>query len=308
MRMRTSLLQPALLCFLLVIFGLFVGLGCNEEEPPVATPRLVAKFSAGEISRDEFISDFAKANYRRAVKYLDDMALQEVMMQEASESGVGFTHADLAAYVQKIKEAYGSDHFDRYLEQSGLSYSEWLTQAKADLIRSKLIEANVTKKVEVTQAEIENYYQEHGEDFEEPEKVKARQILVKNGETAKQIHRFLTRRKRSFESLATEYSVAPEAARSGDLGWVKRGDLPPEIETPIFSLEEGKFSDVVETSFGFHIFKVEKVQEARMPPLEEVIDRVKTEAFDQKAEERLDEWLKELRKKWQLQVFPEEIL
>jgi len=308
-RICVHLLGLRLLCLLAALLTLSIGTGCGNEKPATAPPpRLVARFGSGVITRDEFLAGFAKASYRQASAYLTEMALQEVMMREAKTSGVEFTHAELATYVQELKEAYGADNFERYLSRSGLSYSDWLSQAKADLIRSKLVAANVTAKVEVSQDELEQYYEEHGSELEEPQRVRARQILVKNGETAKQILRFLSRRKRSFESLATEYSVAPEAAQGGDLGWVRKGDLPPEMGTPIFSLKEGKRSKVIHTSFGYHIFKVEKIQEARVPPFAEVKEKVRARVFDKKAKSRYDEWVKELKSKWQLQVFPEEIL
>ena len=297
-----------LLCLLAALLILGVGSGCGKEKPAAPPPRLVAKFGSRVITRDEFLTKFAKASYRQATAYLEELALQEVMTREAEQSGVEFTHAELAAYVQELKDAYGADRFERYLARSGLSYSDWLGQAKADLLRSKLVEANVTAKVEVSEKDLERYYEEHGSEFEEPLRVRARQILVKNNETAKQLLRFLSRGKRSFESLATEYSVAPEAARSGDLGWVKRGDRPPESETPVFSLSEGKHSKVIQTSFGYHIFKVEKIQEARTPALDEVREKVRAKAFDRKAKTRFDEWVKELKSKWRLQIFPEEIL
>ncbi len=287
---------------------LCIGTGCSKEKPVAPPRRLVAKFGSQVITRDEFLARFVKASYRQASVYLEEMALQEVMMQEAETSGVEFTHAELAAYVQELKDAYGADHFEQYLSRSGLSYADWLSQAKADLIRSKLIEANVTSKVEVSEAELKNYYDEGSSEFEEPRRVRARQILVENSETANQLLRLLSRRKRSFESLAAEYSAAPEAAQGGDLGWVRKDDLPPEMETPIFSLSEGKRSKVIHTSFGYHIFQVDKIQEARVGPFAEVKEKVRARVFDSKAKSRYDEWVKELKSKWQLQVFPEEIL
>ncbi len=282
--------------------------GCTGEKPAAKPPRLVAQFGSSVITRDEFLAGFAKANYRDAKAYLEDMALQKVIMQEAKQSGISFTHAELADYVQNLKKAYGPGHFDEYLSQSGLSYAEWLNQAKADLIRSNLIDANVTKKIEVLDDEMREYYANHSSDFLVPRQVKARQVLVQNAETAKQILRLLSRRKRSFESLAAEYSVAPEAAQGGDLGWVKRGELPAELQTPIFELSEGKNSKVVHTSFGYHIFKVGKIKKSQVPAFDEVKDKVRAKVFAQKAKVRYDEWVKELKSKWRVKLFPEEIL
>jgi len=293
---------------LLTLVAVFVGTGCGEEKQAAASARLVAKFESKVITRDEFLSRFAKANHHQASVYLEELALQDVMMSEAEKAGVEFTHAELADYVQQVKEAYGADNFELYLSRSGLKYADWLSQAKADLIRSKLVDANVAAKVEVSDADLERYYEAHSSEFEELQRVRARQILVKSGETAKEILRLLSKRKRSFESLAAEYSISPEAAQGGDLGWVKRDALPSELETPIFSLSEGTVSDIVQTSFGYHIFKVEKVQNARVPPLKEVKEKVRAKVFDLKALARYEEWVKELKSKWRLQTFPEEIL
>ncbi|RLC47363.1 MAG: hypothetical protein DRH70_03505 [Candidatus Coatesbacteria bacterium] len=282
--------------------------GCTGDKQAAKPLRVVARFDSSVITRDEFLADFAKAHYREARSYLEDMALQKVIMQEAKQSGVSFTPAQLADYVQKLKKSYGPGQFDRYLSRSGFSYAEWLNQAKADLIRSNLIDADVTKKVKVSDDEMSEYYANHGSDFREPRQVKARQILVNNVETAKEILRLLSRRKRSFESLAAEYSVAPEASKGGDLGWVKRGSLPAELQTPIFELSEGKISKVVHTSFGYHIFKVEKIRKSRMAPFDEVKDKVRAKVFARKAKVRYDKWVKELKRKWKLKVFPEEIL
>lgn len=308
MSRATRRITLRLLCSLLTLAVTCVGTGCGREKPAAAPGRLVAKFGSKVITRDEFLSRFAKANQHQASAYLEELALQEVMMSEAAKAGVEFTNAELADYVQEVKEAYGEDNFEVYLSRSGLQYSDWLSQAKADLIRSKLVDANVAAKVQVSEEELERYYEEHSAEFEEPQKVKARQILVKSGETAKEVLQQLSKRKRSFESLAAEYSVAPEAAQGGDLGWVKRDALPPELENPIFSLSEGAVSDAVQTSFGYHIFKVDKVQNARVPPLKEVKEKVRAKAFDAKALARYEEWVKELKSKWHLQTFPEEIL
>ncbi len=60
-----------------------------------------------------------------------------------------------------------------------------------------------------------------------------------------------------FAELAKQYSEDPgSASRGGDLGFVSRGDLVKEFEEVAFSLDEGEYSDIVQTQFGFHIIQL----------------------------------------------------
>ena len=57
-------------------------------------------------------------------------------------------------------------------------------------------------------------------------------------------------------NLARKHSLSPDAKQGGDLGWFERGAMPPIFEQVCFALPEGKVSDVVASSYGFHLFKV----------------------------------------------------
>jgi len=313
-RINTSNVRLVVRAFLawLVLIALpdimLVGCGASSETPRLPPTKIVARLTNEKITRDEFLLDFARRNYKQAAHYLEEMALQRVMMIEAREAGISVESQELAKYVAELKEAYGQGEFDAFLSSSGLAYADWLAEAKADLIRGKLIEVNVASKASVTDEELSAYYEEHISEFRAEKSVRAFQILVDSNETAKQLLSLLNRGRRGFESLAREYSIAPEAAKGGELGWVKMGDLPAELQTPIFKLRKGKNSKVVETSHGFHIFRVEDLREAKVLPFEEALERVRREVLEQKANERYDEWIIELKAKWRLQVFPEELL
>ena len=84
----------------------------------------------------------------------------------------------------------------------------------------------------------------------------------------------------SFEELARQYSQDPGSARNGgSLGWVARGQLVPEIDGIIFDLEINEISDVVRSSFGFHIVKV---TDRNSPPFEEVRSRFEARLMAEK--------------------------
>jgi len=285
-----------------------IGCGASPATPEQTPTKIVARLTDEKITRDDFLLDFARHNYKQAAHYLEEMTLRRVMMNEAQATGISVAPQELAKYVAELKKAYGPGEFDAFLSSSGLRYADWLAEAQADLIRGKLIEINVTSKTNVTEKELSAYYEEHISEFRAEKSVHAFQILVDSKETAKQLLRLLSRGRRGFESLAKEYSIAPEAIKGGELGWVKMGELPAELQTPIFKLGKGKNSKVIETSHGFHIFRADDIRKARVLPFEEALEKVRSKVLELKADDRYDEWMLELKAKWHLQVFPEELL
>lgn len=84
---------------------------------------------------------------------------------------------------------------------------------------------------------------------------KASHILVKDRALAMEL---LKRVKQgsSFEGLAREFSTCPSKAQGGDLGWFGSGKMVPAFESAVKKLGVGSISDVVATSFGYHVIKV----------------------------------------------------
>jgi peptidyl-prolyl cis-trans isomerase C len=127
----------------------------------------------------------------------------------------------------------------------------------------------------VTEDEIAAYFQEHADEMSVPESVSLRQILVPTLNESREVKRRLTKAPHDFESIARQVSRGPEAASGGLMGTVARGQLPPELEAAAFALVPGGTSDVVETTLGYHILRLEARQEARPSSLEESRERIR---------------------------------
>ncbi|MBC7237062.1 MAG: peptidylprolyl isomerase [Chloroflexi bacterium] len=135
------------------------------------------------------------------------------------------------------------------------------------------------------------------------EQIHARHILVETREEAEAVKQRLEAGE-SFEALAAEVSVdTSNKDNGGDLGWFARGRMVPEFEEAAFALEPGEISDVVQTSFGFHIIKVEE----RDPNRE--LDAYALEEAKQKA---IDDWFAAQRetlkveRNWNSSMVPED--
>jgi hypothetical protein len=133
---------------------------------------------------------------------------------------------------------------------------------KRDEMRRQKLIAQVSADVPIsTDADLRQYYDQHVTDFKSGEELHVRQILVHDESLAGDIASRL-RKGAAFEDLSAQYSLAPNAKRGGDIGYVSRGELPKMFEDVIFALKPGAVSDVIRTDSTFHIFKVDE----RRPP------------------------------------------
>jgi len=129
--------------------------------------------------------------------------------------------------------------------------------------------ADAVPPADVTEAEIEAYFEAHAADFRVPETVTLRQILVGTLNEARDLKRRLLRDSRAFETLAGSQSTGPEASAGGHMGTFERGQLPRELEEAAFALTPGQTSQPIETSLGYHVLRVDSRQPARELSLEE---------------------------------------
>jgi len=155
-----------------------------------------------------------------------------------------------------------------------------------------------TGAVQVSEKEIEDYYQANqSAKFRKPKEVKVRYISLrpKPNDDAQKKSELRARAEtivkearagKDFAQLAKRESDDPSAAKGGDLGWMTQGQLPPQL-APIFELEKGKVSDVIESPSGFQIVKIEDTKAEKTPTLKEAtgeiiaalkIDKAKQEA------------------------------
>jgi peptidyl-prolyl cis-trans isomerase D len=142
-------------------------------------------------------------------------------------------------------------------------------------------QAKVADTIQITDAQIQDYYNAHRDDYRTPERVKARHILLSTANKPKdevpkiqaQAEALLKQIKAGgdFAELAKKNSQDPGSAqKGGDLGWVSRGQMVKPFEDAAFSLKPNEISNVITTEYGFHIIQVQERQPAHLQTLDEV--------------------------------------
>ncbi|MBM3284311.1 MAG: hypothetical protein FJY81_00385 [Candidatus Aminicenantes bacterium] len=166
----------------------------------------------------------------------------------------------------------------------------------------------LTRDVRVEDEEIRRYYELHKSEFFLPERVQVSQILLLSEAEAMVIwEKVRSASEEEFRVAARTQSIGPEASRAGEMGVFQRGQLPLELETAIFSLAEGEVSPVIESSYGFHIFRLDRKFESEWIPLEEATDSIRRALLDLKVKQAILLHLRSLEERLKWQVYPENL-
>jgi peptidyl-prolyl cis-trans isomerase C len=134
-------------------------------------------------------------------------------------------------------------------------------EKRDEMRRQKLIADITAETAPASDDEVRAYYEQHPTEFKSGEELHVRQILVHDEALAGEIEQKLKGGAR-FDDLSAQYSLAPNAKKGGEIGYVSRGELPKMFEDEIFALKPGTVSGVIRTDSSFHIFRVDE----RRPP------------------------------------------
>ncbi len=191
------------------------------------------------------------------------------LLQEARRVGVSVLDEDVERAYLALKADYPGTSFDELLADEEISPQDLHDRLREQLIVRQLFRQQVFSKVTVSDDELKKAYESRTADLTHPEQVRAEQIVVKTEEEAQALLAQL-KHGAGFEALAHKHSLSPDARQGGDLGWFSRGMMPPIFEEVCFSLPVGQISDVVPSTYGFHLFKVLGRRPAGKPTFEEV--------------------------------------
>lgn len=214
------------------------------------------------------------AAYRR---YLNLVAEQRVVTLAAIDADMVADQIDVS---DESIQAYYDDNPTQYQ-----------LPETADVDYVEVARSDVAAAVSVSEADLLDYYEINKDRYLQDEQRQARHILIladSDEDAAEARARDLLARAEageSFEALAREHSQdGGTAAQGGDLGVLTRTQLPGELGSAIFSMDEGEIEGPVKTDFGFHLIRLERIVERGPLPLDQVRGELTTELQDAEAE------------------------
>ena len=222
-----------------------------------------------------------------------------------------FHYNDFALYVE---ESLGSDAsrlgsevlsrlFERFLDDQlllQLTRDRGFAAAEATVHQAAigLLEASPSA---ISVQDIERYYDEHGDDFVRPARVRLRQILVQD-RVAAELALAELEAGVNFGEVARLRSIGPSAPAGGLQGELSREDLPGALVEVVFALAEGEWSELLEADYGFRIFEVERLLPEEILPLPKVASSIRAQLEAAESEELIRAAIGEARREYNLRV------
>lgn len=203
---------------------------------------------------------------------LEEMIDRQLLLSYATQKGTDVSEAELNQEVLKYKSQYTEVSFQNMLREAGITQEQWMNRKRENLIIKKFLDHFAAGERPVTEEQIRAYYQQHPEQFQQPEAVQVRQIVTESKEKAEAILRRL-RSGENFAKLARDLSLSPDRKQGGDLGFIVKGSIPREFEV-CFQMSPGDISPIIPSAYGFHLFKVLEKRPPKTLSLEEVEGKI----------------------------------
>ncbi|MDH4097515.1 MAG: peptidylprolyl isomerase [Nitrospira sp.] len=268
---QTPFCLPLLLAGLLAGSGLALSSCSPQHEEPV-----VALVNGRAITKTEFdmhwgeLSEATRDRYTKVGgkrQFLDELITRELLMQEARRRGLDQNDA--------IR-----DKAQRYKEQ---------------LILDELLKDKLQSKVEITQNELDAYYEAHARELLDPLKVQVSLMLLPNFPAAKDLETQVNRGG-SFAGFAKRYSIDEKTkAQGGDLGPYRRGLVIPEVDAVIRTLKPGLVSAPIKTESGYYLVMTTPLDKEIIQADLATQERLRQELLADKRRKRFEEVITDIR-------------
>ncbi len=183
----------------------------------------------------------------------------------------------------------------RNLYEAEPAFREELAKLKDNLLSSYAGEKAISG-VSVTEEDAKKYYDENCNRFLTEESANASHILVDSEEKAKEIYAEIISDNKTFEDAAKEYSTCPSKSSGGNLGDFARGQMVPEFDSAVFSMNVGEITkEPVKTQFGYHLIKLNSKNPPAVTPYIEIKDEIKSALLNEKRRKAYESKINQLK-------------
>ncbi len=256
--------------------------------------------AAGNVPKDQLAAE--------QKNMLRDMIDQQLLLSRGKELGLN-VDSDVIRQLDDIRKNNNfksMDELEAAARKEGVNFEDFKAQIHNQLLTQMVVRDEVGRKIQMTQGEAQKFYDEHKDQFQQPEQVKLSEILIPTPEnaTAAQIAQAEAKAKdvkgqadkgADFADLAKKNSGGPSAAPGGELGVWKRGGLAKVLEDATFDLKAGDSTQPIRTRQGFVILKVTEHDKAGPAPLKDVMPQVEEAMYMQQMQPALRAYLTKLR-------------
>ncbi|MDH5668584.1 MAG: peptidylprolyl isomerase [Nitrospira sp.] len=247
--------------------------GCpqqQKEEPVVALVNGRAITQAEFDLRWQELSDATRTRYEKdggKRRFLDELVTRELLLQEARRRGID-------------QDDTIRDKTQRYKEQ---------------LVLDELLKGKLQSKVDITQNELDAYFEAHAHELLDPLKVQVSLMLLPNLYAAKDLESQVNQGG-SFVNFAKRYSIHEKSkANGGDLGPYRKGLVGPEVDAVIHSIKPGLISAPIKTDDGYYLVKTTPLDKETIEADLATQERLRQELLADKRRKRFEDVIADIR-------------
>jgi peptidyl-prolyl cis-trans isomerase SurA len=255
---------------------------------------------------DESMQEMAAAR-KDLLRNLIDQQLWLSKGKELNVTG----ETELVKRLDEIRKQYHLDSIEdleKAAKEQGVSFEDFKANIRNQIITQEVMRQEVGEHIQMTPGEVERYYEEHKQDYVQPESERLAEILIPTGPAGTDDPAKIAAAKAKaddiearlhaggdFAQLARSFSEGPMASEGGDLGQYKRGMLPKVLEDKTFDLQTGQYTDPILTRQGFIILKVVQHTPGGPRPFKEVQQDVEQAYYMSLMEPAIRTYLSKMR-------------
>jgi peptidyl-prolyl cis-trans isomerase C len=221
---------------------------------------------------------------------IKNFVVSVLLRQLASEKNIVVSSDEVLAEFDRVRRTYPDDlSFKESLVNEGLSVDEWKESLKDVLIQKKAFTALDGKESkEALNRDARAYFETHKNEFRKKPRVKLQQLVVAKEDDAQRLLKKI-KEGSSFDDLAKKYSVSPDSAEGGRIGYVDKGSVP--AFDAAFNMRVGQTSSVIKSSYGFHIIRVLDKKDGSQESYEQAQTRIQTQLSGARQQKVFSQWL-----------------
>jgi foldase protein PrsA len=219
---------------------------------------------------------------------------------EATERDLSATDAEVKRQFEQTKDQSFPNEkaYNRFLKTSGQTEEDLLFRVRLDVLSNKIRQQVTEQGQDVSDSEIQDYYDKNEQQFSQPERRDLEVILTKSQGKALEAKKAVEGGQK-WSAAAKKYSVDPASKeQGGKLLGVSKGQQDPKFDAAIFQAVEGKVAGPVKTDAGYYVFRVTKVTKASKQGLEQSKQGIKQLLVSQKQQKALDQFSTSFRNRW----------
>jgi peptidyl-prolyl cis-trans isomerase SurA len=241
---------------------------------------------------------------------------QQLWLSKGKELGIT-GETELVKRLDDIRKQYNLsslEDLEKAAQEQGVSYEDFKANVRNQIVTQQVMRQEVGEHIQFTPGEAEHYYEQHKQDYSQPESERLSEILIpadaddqaKLAEAKAKADDIEARLHSGgdFSQLARSFSGGPTASSGGDLGQYKLGQLPKALEDKTFPLATGQYTDPILTRQGYIILKVTLHAAGGPAPYKDVQEQVEESLYESRMEPAIRAYLTTMREQAYIDIKP----